>query len=330
MAPFTSAGRVSCARWPQVTAPFAQTAAPRISFGAPAGTGISARTTRSGSRTASRPSKSAPRSAAMKASTTSRCRTRSGSGAAVAAEHPVSHGAQVGSVLFESLGQIIALVHRSHVLVALRHGTDRRTARNVTMRDDNRSYLINPTLVPRCERAGRASHASGPPPRRRRFGEVHRSFSGGGSALAKRRARARVGESEGRSPSDKTRAARACHDARGGGHEPGEGILSCSHVPVPQHIPVGQIGLVGLAFVPACSPRWERRRYFEACCTPGSDSGFRRAQRSPSLPRHMPRSMAFLRFSPSLSFWGSASVGCASDPVQRCQRSSLTRFTMPR
>jgi membrane protease YdiL (CAAX protease family) len=27
---------------------------------------------------------------------------------------------------------------------------------------------------------------------------------------------------------------------------------------------------------------------------------------------------------------GSASVGCVSDPVQRCQRSSFTRFTMPR
>ena len=48
------------------------------------------------------------------------------------AEHPVSHGAQVGSVLFESLGQIIAFVHRSHFLVAFRHSTDGRTASNVT------------------------------------------------------------------------------------------------------------------------------------------------------------------------------------------------------
>ena len=45
---------------------------------------MSARTTRSGSRTARRPSKSPPRNAARKASTTSRCRTRSGSGAAAA------------------------------------------------------------------------------------------------------------------------------------------------------------------------------------------------------------------------------------------------------
>ena len=74
----------------------------------------------------------------------------------------------------------------------------------------------------------------------------------------------------------------------------------------------------------------ERRRYFGACCRRGSGSGFRRARRSPSLPRHLPRSMASLRFSPSLSSWGSASVGCMSDPVQRCQPSSFTRFTMPR
>ena len=52
--------------------------------------------------------------------------------------------------------------------------------------------LINVTLVPSCERAGRASHA-------------------GRSAPAKRRARARVGESEGRSPSDKTRTVRSSH-----------------------------------------------------------------------------------------------------------------------
>jgi hypothetical protein len=40
----------------------------------------------------------------------------------------------VGSVLFELPGQIIAFVHRSHFLVALRHGTDGRTANNVTRR----------------------------------------------------------------------------------------------------------------------------------------------------------------------------------------------------
>jgi hypothetical protein len=48
------------------------------------------------------------------------------------AEHPVRHGAQVGSVLFESLGQMIAFVHRSHFLVTFRHGTDGRTVCNVT------------------------------------------------------------------------------------------------------------------------------------------------------------------------------------------------------
>ncbi len=62
----------------------------------------------------------------------------------------------------------------------------------------------------------------------------------------------------------------------------------------------------------------------------GSGSGFPRALRFPSLPRHIPRSMASLRFFPSLSRWVSASGGCVSDPVQRCQRSSFTRFTMPR
>jgi hypothetical protein len=41
----------------------------------------------------------------------------------------------VGSVLFESLGQILAFVHRSHFLVAFRHNPDGRTARNVTTRD---------------------------------------------------------------------------------------------------------------------------------------------------------------------------------------------------
>jgi hypothetical protein len=48
------------------------------------------------------------------------------------AEHPVSYGAQVGSVLFESLGQIVAVGHRSHILVGFRHSADGRTARNVT------------------------------------------------------------------------------------------------------------------------------------------------------------------------------------------------------
>ena len=38
--------------------------------------------------------------------------------------------------------------------------------------DQSKSCLINLTLVPRCERAWRASHATGPPSRRRRFGEV--------------------------------------------------------------------------------------------------------------------------------------------------------------
>ena len=48
------------------------------------------------------------------------------------AEHPVRHGAQVASVLFELLGQILAFVHRSHFLVAFRHSSDGRTADNVT------------------------------------------------------------------------------------------------------------------------------------------------------------------------------------------------------
>ena len=43
----------------------------------------------------------------------------------------------------------------------------------------------------------------------RRERPVHRSFSGGGSAPAQRRARERVGESEGRSPSGKTNSVRA-------------------------------------------------------------------------------------------------------------------------
>jgi hypothetical protein len=47
-------------------------------------------------------------------------------------EHPVRDGAQVGSVLFESLGQIIAFAHRSHNLVAFLHSVDGRAASNVT------------------------------------------------------------------------------------------------------------------------------------------------------------------------------------------------------
>ena len=42
-------------------------------------------------------------------------------------EHPVRHGAQVGSVLFKSLGQIIAVVHRLHILASFRHGSDAAT-----------------------------------------------------------------------------------------------------------------------------------------------------------------------------------------------------------
>ena len=38
----------------------------------------------------------------------------------------------MGSVLFELLGQIVALVHRSHFLVAFRHGTDAAATANVT------------------------------------------------------------------------------------------------------------------------------------------------------------------------------------------------------
>jgi hypothetical protein len=62
MAPFTSASCTSLASWPKATACFAQTAAPRTSAGgAPKGTARSVRTTRSGSKTASRPSKSPSR-----------------------------------------------------------------------------------------------------------------------------------------------------------------------------------------------------------------------------------------------------------------------------
>jgi len=48
------------------------------------------------------------------------------------AEHPVGHGAQVGAVLFESLGQIITLAHRSHSPVVFRHSGDAAVAANVT------------------------------------------------------------------------------------------------------------------------------------------------------------------------------------------------------
>jgi hypothetical protein len=58
MAAFTSAGRTSRARCPKASACFRQTAAPRTSAGGPNGTGTSVRTTKSGSRTARRPSKS--------------------------------------------------------------------------------------------------------------------------------------------------------------------------------------------------------------------------------------------------------------------------------
>ena len=48
------------------------------------------------------------------------------------AQHPVGHGAQVGSVLFEPLGPILALGHWSHLLARFRHGSDGRTAGSVT------------------------------------------------------------------------------------------------------------------------------------------------------------------------------------------------------
>ena len=46
------------------------------------------------------------------------------------AEHPVRHGAQMGPVLLESLGQVIGLVHRSHFPVGFRHGSNRGCAAN--------------------------------------------------------------------------------------------------------------------------------------------------------------------------------------------------------
>jgi len=39
----------------------------------------------------------------------------------------------VGSVLLESLGQIVGFVHRSHFLVAFRHTSDAATPANVTL-----------------------------------------------------------------------------------------------------------------------------------------------------------------------------------------------------
>jgi hypothetical protein len=63
-----------------------------------------------------------------------------------------------------------------------------------------------PTSQPGARSAVRASMASEPRERLafapKALRRVHRSFSGGGSAAAKRRARERAGESEGRSPSD--------------------------------------------------------------------------------------------------------------------------------
>src|SRR5262249_28489803 len=50
------------------------------------------------------------------------------------AEQPVSHGTQMGSVIFELLGQVIGFAHRSHFLVALRQSNDGRTVSNVTQR----------------------------------------------------------------------------------------------------------------------------------------------------------------------------------------------------
>jgi len=36
------------------------------------------------------------------------------------AQHPIRHGAQAGSVFFESLGQVVVFVHRSHFLDVFR------------------------------------------------------------------------------------------------------------------------------------------------------------------------------------------------------------------
>ena len=49
--------------------------------------------------------------------------------------------AQVGSVLFESFGQVVAFHHRSHFLVAFRRCIDGRTAHNVTRTGNTREYM---------------------------------------------------------------------------------------------------------------------------------------------------------------------------------------------
>ena len=63
---------------------------------------------------------------------------------------------------------------------------------------DPESRATRPWAVARARERG--SHAPGPPSREALW-RVHRSLGGGGSAPAKRRARARVGESDGRGPS---------------------------------------------------------------------------------------------------------------------------------
>ncbi len=80
-APFTRTGRVNQVGPEKVTACPATAAAPRTTLDRPGRTApASARSTTSGSRTASSPSKSPVRAAARKASTTSRWRLRSGRG----------------------------------------------------------------------------------------------------------------------------------------------------------------------------------------------------------------------------------------------------------
>jgi len=195
-APLTSARRASRASCPKAIACFAQTAAPRISAGAPDGAGARLREPRDpdrgrreglrsrrratpqerhrrpraaerergrapprhrardggrGWQAAWSPLRNGRRSARSPRTARRTCRAARRPGArgigaaqsqprllngvvhfAQRAEHPVRHGAQVGSVFFESLGQIVALVHRSHFLVAFRHGTDAAASANVT------------------------------------------------------------------------------------------------------------------------------------------------------------------------------------------------------
>jgi hypothetical protein len=84
-APFTSTGCANSTSREKVSACSATARAPRASLDAPGDTAPpSARTTTPGSSTARSASKSPPRSAARKASTTSRWRVRSASGAVVA------------------------------------------------------------------------------------------------------------------------------------------------------------------------------------------------------------------------------------------------------